>query len=146
MVIRFYRVPAGRHYVYAAALAVLVPMALGYLVFWANPSRCYDSPCALPLLLWTVPPFAAPMFAVGFAANRRCKKPLPDGWLPTLSVAGLAGQAAISAVGVLSAGPIMRRIFLSDIVLVPQGLIVGSLIGAVFWAALYALARSRAQV
>jgi hypothetical protein len=120
-------------------------MGLGYLLFRTNPSACYDSPCLLPLLLMIVPPYAVPVLAVFFAVNRVRKKLLPDGWLPTIIVSGLAGQIAISAFAFATSSPEFRDIFFSDLLSVPQGLIVGLTIGGVFWFALYASARKNTR-
>ena len=128
-------------YLVAVIAAVAIPMGLGYIVFKTNPSACYDSPCLLPLLMLIVPPYAVPVLAVLFAINRRSKKPVPDGWLPTIMISGFVGQIAISVVAVLTSSPEFRDIFFSDLLSVPQGLIVGLTIGAIFWVALYASAR-----
>ena len=145
MMLSFKRALAARHYVYAGLLAVVGPMALGFVIFRINPSACYDSPCALPLLLLTAPPVAAPVVSVLFAVNHRRQRPFPDGWLPTVLVSGIAGQMGISLVSVALASPNMRRLFLPEILFIPQGLIVGLVIGGAFWIALYALGREGLQ-
>ena len=134
------RSPAVYSYLVAIFAAVAVPMGLGYLIFRTNPSACYDSPCLLPLLLMIVPPYAVPVLTVLFAINRLREKLVPDGWLPTIILSGFAGQIGISAFAVATSSPEFRDIFFSDLVSVPQGLIVGFTIGAVFWFALYASA------
>jgi hypothetical protein len=137
----FHRSLAVHSYLVAVVAAVAVPMSLGYIIFKTNPSACYDSPCLLPLLLMIVPPYAAPVLAALFAINRRRKKLVPDGWLPTIVFSGFAGQIAISVFAVSMSRPGLRDIFFSDLLSVPQGLIVGLTIGAVFWVALNAFAQ-----
>ena len=135
------RSPAVYSYLVAIVVAVAVPMGLGYLIFRMNPSACYDSPCLLPLLFMIVPPFAAPVLAILFSINRLREKPVPDGWLPTMIFSAFAGQIAISTLAIATSSPEFRDIFFSDLASVPQGLIVGLTIGAVFWFALYASAQ-----
>ena len=93
-----------------------------------------------------VPPYAAPVLAVLFAINRRCGKPVPDGWLPTVMISSVVGQIAISAFAVVTSSPEFRDIFFADLLSIPQGLIVGFTIGAVFWIALYAFGRKSSHV
>jgi hypothetical protein len=128
-------------YLFAGLLAAIVPMGLGYLVFNYNPAACYDSPCALPLLLITVPSFAAPALTVLFAVNRRLRRPIPDGWIPTTTIFACVGQVAISVSIMLLASPNIKRIFFSDILFVPQGFVVGLVVASVFWATLYLCGR-----
>lgn len=141
LILFFKRTPAARHYVYAGVLAVVIPMALGIILFRMNPAACYDSPCALPLLLLTIPPYAAPLLSVLFAVNHRRQRPFPDGWLPTILISGIVGQMGISVFGFVLASPNMRRIFLPEILFIPQGLIVGLAIAGAFWIALHVLGR-----
>lgn len=126
-------------YLIAGFLAAVTPMCAGYLIFNYNPSACYDSPCALPLLLITVPIFAAPAIMIFFALNRRFKRQIPDGWIPTVLISASGGQVAISIFSILLASPGIRRIFFSDILFIPEGFVVGLMVGSVFWATLYAL-------
>jgi hypothetical protein len=137
---------AVHSYVVAVFSAIAVPMLLGYLIYNANPSACYDSPCLLPLLLMIVPPYAAPVLAVLFAINRRRKKLVPDGWLPTILFSGFVGQIAISVFAVSMSPPELRDIFFSDLLSVPQGLIVGLTVGGVFWVSLTAFARVSTRI
>lgn len=132
-------------YLFAGFTASVVPMGLGYVIFLLDPGACYDSPCALPLLLFVMPPYAAPVLTILFAINRRFERSLPDGWLPTILASGIVGQIGMSAFGVLMASPNIRRIFFSDILLVPQGLFVGSVVGVVFWVVLHACGRESAD-
>ena len=133
-------------YVVAGITAIVVPIGLGYAIFHSDPGACYDSPCALPLLLVIIPPYAAPALAVIFAISRRFEKSLPDGWLPTILASGIFGQIGISAFGVLMALPQTRQIFFSDVLLIPQGLCVGLVVGVVFWVVLYACGRKSAEI
>ena len=134
-----------RHFLFAGILAVTIPMLLGYVIFRTAPSACYDSPCALPLLLVTASPVAAPVLAILFALNRRAGKPIPDGWLPMALISGVVGQIAVSLFGVALASPNIRRIFFWDVLFVPQGLVVGLAVGLVFWLGLYAFGKPPAQ-
>ena len=143
MMLRLTQAPKLRHYLVAGLLAIAIPMALGHAIYRADPAACYDSPCALPLLLLVVPPVVAPVLPVLFAINRQLARPLPDGWLPTVLMSGVTGQIAISLSGVALASPNIRRIFLWDTLFIPQGLIVGLTMGAVFWVALRVFARKR---
>lgn len=124
-------------YLLAGFLAVVLPVAIGYGIFRTDPSACYDSPCALPLLLMTVPPFAVPVLLVLFATNQKCKKPFPDGFLPTMLISGFLMQIGISISSVFLASSGVRKLFLSDILFVPQGLAVGLATGAIIWLALF---------
>lgn len=133
--------PAG-HYVLAGVLAALLPMAAGYLIFRANPSACYDGPCALPLLLVIVPPYAAPVLAVMFALNRRLEKPFPHGLLPTVLTFGVLGQIGLALVSVISAPSTIRRLFFSELFFIPGGFVVSVSVGLVFWCVMYALGRT----
>ncbi len=139
----FNRALAPTSYILASAFAAGVPMGLGYLIFNAEPGACYDGPCALPLLLVTVPPVAAPALLIAFFLNRRFGARVPDGWLPGILMSAIIAQIGISLTGILIAAPNIRRLFFSDILFVPQGLIVGLTVGAVFWATLHASARKR---
>lgn len=134
------------HYVVAGFLAIVGPMALAMVLSVTVASGCYDSLCLLPLLMLIVPPYAAPVLAVLFAINRRCGKPVPDGWLPTVMISSVVGQIAISAFAVVTSSPEFRDIFFADLLSIPQGLIVGFTIGAVFWIALYAFGRKSSHV
>lgn len=129
------------HYILAGFLAVFVPMVLALVLSVTVASGCYDSLCLLPLLMLIVPPYAVPVLAVLFAINRWYGKPVPDGWLPTVMISGFVGQIAISAFAVSTTSPEFRDIFFTDLLSVPQGLIVGLTVGAVFWVALYAFGR-----
>ena len=129
------------HYLVAGILAVAVPMALAQVLSVTVASGCYDSLCLLPLLLLIVPPFAVPVLVVLFALNRRLGKPMPDGWLPTIMMSGLAAQIAISVLALATSSPGAREIFFWDLLSIPQGLFVGLTIGTVFWMSLYACGR-----
>ena len=129
------------HYILAGFLAVFVPMVLALVLSVTVASGCYDSLCLLPRLMLIVPPYAVPVLAVLFAINRWYGKPVPDGWLPTVMISGFVGQIAISAFAVSTTSPEFRDIFFTDLLSVPQGLIVGLTVGAVFWVALYAFGR-----
>lgn len=133
-------------YLVAGFMAIVVPMGLGHSIYHSDPGACYDGPCLLPLLLIISPPYAAPVLTVLFAVNRRTRKSLPDGWLPTVLASGIVGQIGMSVFGVLMASPNIRRIFFSDTLLVPQGLYVGLLVGVVFWGVLYACGRKSAEI
>lgn len=134
------------HYFIAGFLALVVPMALAWVLSVTVASGCYDGLCLLPLLMLVVPPYAVPVLAVLFAINRRFGKPVPDGWLPTVLISGFAGQIAISAFAVATTSPEFRGIFFSDLLSIPQGLIVGLVVGAVFWVALYAFGRMSTRI
>ena len=128
-------------YLIAGFLAATIPTLTGYLIFKSTPLACYDSMCALPLLLTTVPTFGAAMLTIAFALNRRFERRIPDGWIPTILIGTCVGQGAISVVAILLASPNIRRNFFSDILFFPQGLVVGFMVASVFWAALYILGR-----
>lgn len=134
------------HYVIAGVLAVAVPMAMALALSQTVMSGCYDSLCLLPLLMLIVPPVAAPVLVVLFALNRRFGKPFPDGWLPIVAISGFLVQIAISVFAVSTATSRYRDIFFSELMSVPQGLIVGLTIGAVFWGALCALGKKSPPV
>lgn len=139
MTLSFDRALKVRRLLLAGVFAVTRPMGPGYVIFRANPSACYDGPCALPLLLLTVAPFAAPVLPVPFAIDRRREWPFADGWLPTILFSGVAGQTAISLFGVAAASPNIRRLFFRDILFIPQGLVTGLAMGVVFRVALHVL-------
>ena len=126
-------------YLIAGFLAAAIPTLIGYLIFKTNPTACYDSMCALPLLLTTSSTFGAVMLAIAFALNRRFERRFPDGWIPTILISTCVGQAVISVVAILLASRNIRRNFFSDILFFPQGLVVGFMVASVFWAALYVL-------
>ncbi|MDG4648670.1 hypothetical protein P6F26_09440 [Roseibacterium sp. SDUM158017] len=129
------------HYVVAGSLAVVVPMALAWVLSMTVASGCYDSLCLLPLLMLLVPPCAAPVLAVLFAINRRVGRPVPDGWLPVVMISGVATQVTLSACALATASPEFRDIYFSDLLSVPQGFFVGITIGTVFWVSLHAVGR-----
>lgn len=137
---------AAWHYIIAGFLAVIVPIAMAIVLSVTVASGCYDSLCLLPLLMLIVPPFAVPVLAVLFAINRRLGKPVPDGWLPTVLISGVAGQVGVSVFAVSTTSRGVRDIFFSDLLSVPEGLIVGLTIGVVFWIALYAFGRKGTRV
>lgn len=136
----FNRDPAVVSYLIAGFMAIVVPMGLGYVVL-SDPGACFDSPCALPQLLPAIPPYAAPVLTSLFAINRRFERSLPDGWLPTILASGIVGQIVMSAFGVVMASLNIPRIFFSDILLDPQGLFVGLVVGVVFWVVLHGRGR-----
>lgn len=129
------------HYFVAGVFAVVVPMALALLLSVTVASGCYDSLCLLPLMMLIVPPYAVPTLAILFAINRRLGKPVPDGWLPTVMISGVAVQIAIPVFAFATSSPEFREIFFSDLLSFPQGLVVGLIIGAVFWVSLFAFGR-----
>ncbi|WP_439123975.1 hypothetical protein [Marivita sp.] len=141
--LRFDRLPTVFSYVIAGLVAIVVPMCLGYVIFRANPSACYDSPCLLPLLLVIASPFAGPVLAVLFLINHRMQKRVPDGWIPTIVFSGLTAQIAVSMLAVATSSPGFRGIFLSELVSIPQGFLFGVTVGSIFWIALNASARRR---
>ena len=130
-------------YLIAVFIGVAVPMGLGYIIFRTNPSACYDSPCLLPLLFMIVPPYAVPALAVFFAINRRSGALVPDGWLPTIAISGFTVQIAVSVFAQSTASSGVRDIFFSDLMSIPQGLIVGLTIGTAFWVALHVFGQRR---
>ena len=133
-----------RYCLLAGICATLLPMMLGYAIYKLAPSACYDGPCAMPLLLVILSPFMAPLLPILFAVNHRLERPFPDGFLPTIVFSGTASQIAISAYSYSTASPNTRRIFFSELLLVPQGFITGLVIGTVFWLALYAMVHTTA--
>ncbi len=128
-------------YAVACLLAIGLPMGLGYLMYRVDPGACYDGPCLFPLLLVIVPPVAAPVFAGLFAINRSRARRFPDGVVPTVLVAGVLGQVGMSVFALASTSSRMREIFFYDILSVPQGFFVGTIVGGVFWVVLYGLGR-----
>jgi hypothetical protein len=139
--LRFDRTLAVHHYAIATVLAVLLPAGLGLALSETVASGCYDSLCLLPLLLIITPIYGAPVLAALFAINRRIGKPVPDGWLPTVAISGIAGQAAISVFALATATPSFRDIYFSDLLSFPQGLVTGVAVGGSFWVTLHAVGR-----
>ena len=146
MMVFFDRSLKAWHYLLAGLLAAAVPMALGLGLHRMNPGACYDSPCLLPLALLLVPPCAAPALTLLFALNRRLGRPVPDGWLPGPLICGTMVQIVLSTVSLASAEAHMRRIFLFEMFLFPQGFLAGLAVGAVFWGALLASGRQAARI
>ncbi|MEL7460112.1 MAG: hypothetical protein AAFX45_06060 [Pseudomonadota bacterium] len=145
MMLFFNRKLGAISYLIAGFVAIVVPMGLGYSIYRLDPGACYDGPCLMPLLLVITPPYAAPVLTGLFALNRRRKRSLPDGWLPTILASGVVGQAGMSAFSFVMAPAHIREIFFSDVLLVPQGLYVGFAVGAVFWVVLYTCGRGGAN-
>ncbi len=126
------------HYIFAGFVAIVVPMVMALVLSQTVASGCYDSLCLLPLLMLIAPPCAVPVLVALFAINRRLGKPIPDGLVPTVTISGIAIQFVISVIAVSTASAQSRDLFFSELMSVPQGLIVGFTIGAVFWIALSA--------
>jgi len=127
------------HYLAATFVGVILPMLIGRGMAWANPAACYDSPCALPLMLMTTPLVIAPVVALVFAVNSRRSRPFPNGLLPTVLFSAIAGQLGISLWSLTIASPNIRRIFFTDILFMPEGLIVSTFTGALLWIILFVL-------
>lgn len=127
------------HYLAATLLGVILPMLVGHGMAWANPAACYDSPCALPLMLMTTPLVMAPVVALVFAVNNRRTRPFPNGLLPTVCFSAIAGQFGISLWSIAIASPNTRRIFFNDILFMPEGFILSAFTGAILWIILFAL-------
>lgn len=137
----FNRPLAIYHYILAGVLAAGIPMLAGNIIYRSAPGACYDSPCALPLMLIVTPPYAVPVLVAIFALNRRLRTPFPDGFLPFVLLSGLVGQIGVSAYSYSMASDSIRRIFFYEVLFFPLGLAVIGCVGAVFWISAYGLAR-----
>jgi hypothetical protein len=131
-----------------AALATgTVPVALGFGAYWLMPWGCDANAwtCVLPLCLIWLGPVGAVVLPVVFVLNRRRRRPLPDGILPVMLAAGLAGQVAATLTALWLTEALIRRLFLWDVLILPQGFVAGAIVGAVFAVALRAATARRTQ-
>ena len=129
-----------------AALATgTVPVALGFGAYWMMPWGCDANAwaCILPLCLIWLGPAGAVVLPVVFVLNRRRRRPLPDGIVPVTLAAGLAGQVAATGTALWLTEALIRRLFLWDVLILPQGFVAGAIVGAVFRTTLLAVASAR---
>lgn len=136
---------ARRDLVFAGIVTAIVPMAAAFTTYWLAPWSCDASAwlCLLQLSLIGVGPVAALCLPLALTLNRRRRAPFPDGLLPVMAVTGVVAQALVSACSLWLASPVLRRVFLFDVLILPQGLVAGVLVGAVFRLALTGLAGRR---
>lgn len=129
----------------AAVLTVLVPTLTAVFVLWVYPTGCdirgdpavYRWTCLLPGLMLTVPIGAAFLLPAAIFLNDRLPRPLPDGWLVTIFAAGLFTQAVLCGSYLVALDPAYRRLFLAEVIFIPQPLVAGAIAGAVYWGALH---------
>ena len=141
------RAPATRDYVRAGILTAVIPVALAFASYWLAPWGCDASAwlCLLPLSLLGVAPIAALCLPLLFYFNRRRLYPLPDGWFSIVLSTGVVAQGLVTGYSLWLAAPHIRRIFLFDVLVFPQGFVAGLIVGAVFWVSLIMFARSRQE-
>lgn len=141
---RFHGV-TGVDLVIAGVLTAAIPVCLAFAIYWLAPWGCDASAwlCLFPLSLLGVAPVAALYLPILFHFNRRLRHPFPDGWLPVIVLTAGVSQLVVTGYSLWTLADYMRRIFLFDALIFPQGLAAGATTGAVFWASLALLCRMR---
>ncbi len=135
----------GSDCVIAGVLTAAVPVGLAFALYWLAPWGCDASAwiCLFPLSLLGVAPVAALCLPILFHFNRRRRQPFPDGWLPVILLTGSVSQLLVTGYSLWTLADYMRRIFLYDALIFPQGFAAGATAGAVFWVSLALLGRMR---
>jgi len=85
----------------------------------------------------TVPIAVAMLLPVAVVLNRRLTRPFPDGWVVTTLSVGLVTQVLLSGFYLIALGPAYRRIFMAEVIFIPQPFVAGATAGAVYWATLH---------
>lgn len=134
-------------YVVAAVLTALGPIAFAFSIYWFAPWGCDANEwlCLFPLSLICVAPIGAICLPIVFRFNRQRRHPLPDGWLPFVVSVAVVSQVAVTVYSLWSLTDYMRRIFFYEVLIFPQGLATGAVVGAVFWSSLFMLDEIRAR-
>ena len=134
-------------YLVAAVLTAVVPIAFAFSIYWFAPWGCDASEwlCLFPLSLIGVAPIGAICLPIMFRFNRQRRHPLPDGWLPFVFSVAVVSQVAMTVYSLWSLSDYMRRIFFYEVLIFPQGLATGAVVGAVFWSSLFMLDKRRAR-
>lgn len=131
------------HLVVAAVLTAVLPAALGFAMYRSAPSGCDTNAwlCLFPISMFYLAPAAAVYLPVLFYLNRRRRRPLPDGLMPVALLTGVVTQFLASGVSLWSLADYMRRIHVHEVLIFPQALAAGIVIGAVFRLSLAVLSK-----
>lgn len=78
-----------------------------------------------------------------FGLNQRRGRALPDGLLPFVVLVALFSQTMVTGYSFWQSEEHIRRIFFYDVLIFPQALAAGALVGTLFWCALYVLDKRR---
>lgn len=125
---------ARRDYLRAGVLTAVVPLALAFGIYWLAPWGCDANAwlCLLPIALAYLALPAALFLPIAVFLNRRRARPWPDGLIPVVLATGLLAQAVVSGTSLWRSDPHMREIFFWDVLIFPQGLAAGAILGLVF--------------
>lgn len=132
----------------AAFLTAVIPIALAYSIYWFAPWSCDASAwlCLFSLSLIGVAPIGAICLPILFRLNQQRRQTLPDGWLPVVVSVAAVSQVTVTGYSLWLFEDHIRRIFIYEILIFPQGLAAGAITGAVFWCSLAMLNTQRARL
>lgn len=135
-------------YLVAAFLTAVVSIATAFSIYWFAPWGCDTSAwlCLFPISLIGVAPIAAICMPILFSLNQRRPRALPDGWLPFVLSSAVVAQLVVTGYSLWLFEEHMRRNFIFEVLILPQGLAAGSLTGAVFWCSLFILNKRRGKL
>ena len=139
----------GARYVAAGGLTAAVAMSFAYAVPWvANGGDCSEESayfCLWFIVILVSAPITAFYLTLVLHLNRLRRKPLPHGILVIVPFSAILTQTLVSAFFVWVMWPPRSYRPLSEILLVPQGLVAGILVGVVYCVLLRLLTRRQQE-